>query len=88
MEKIEQVISLPSKKYTSSYWISVVLILAMFFHVIADEIFKKDFYETVESFMAEGGRNTAANGENICRRLNRLEIVAGYAPTDCYGIYK
>ena len=75
-------------RYNIIFLIALMVIIAVTVDRIEDAISDYDFKTATESFMHQGGRNTADMGLELCERVNGLEARIGIEPTNCAEIYK
>ena len=79
-------------------WVIYLIALSVLSMTVWNELRQQDkhqqFFSEVETFMHAGGRNTSANGYQLCKRLEALEAEyrhhheEPYNGVGCEGIYK
>ena len=74
-------------KYNIILMFCISIIVAITVDKIEDAFTEINFKEKTESFINKGGRNTAKNGYDICKRLNKLEALADIKQSNCKEIY-
>lgn len=75
-------------KYNIILIICISIITAITVDKIEDAFSEISFKERAQEFISAGGRNTAENGVHLCKRVNRLEALAGIKTSNCAVIYK
>ena len=74
-------------KYNVTLLIALGIILIIVVDKVEDTISDKYFVEETKSFMEKGGRNTNKNGNDLCERVNKLEILENIESSNCQEIY-